>query len=170
MPFPFQCPNCEANYQIKEKLSGKQAKCKKCGELMTLTPAEPEVSEGGSTMYRHQEREREFEPAAGDGELIEEVSDHLEKHLGECHGVFHEIVSDLVHVDVHYHGPTEEFPWQTLVTSGMSQLPMTVPPDAEVSDYAELVTCLPPDWPLTDEAFQDEYFYWPLGWMKFLAR
>jgi len=36
--------------------------------------------------------------------------------------------------------------------------------------YAELLLCLPPDWPLTPEAFQNEEHYWPVRWLKKLAR
>ncbi|MGW4497822.1 suppressor of fused domain protein [Micromonospora sp. NPDC004336] len=44
--------------------------------------------------------------------------------------------------------PTEERPWLTLVTSGISDLPMRVPAGAGVSPYAELTMSLPAHWPL----------------------
>src|SRR5439155_3323473 len=60
---------------------------------------------------------------------------------------------------------------------GMSEFPMRVPienPDdlgliPEVR-FAELLLALPPDWPLAPEAFNDEANYWPLRWLKKLAR
>jgi hypothetical protein len=59
----------------------------------------------------------------------------------------------------------------------MSELPMHVPlenPDdlglIPELRYAELLLSLPADWPLTPEAFQDEANYWPLRWLKRLAR
>jgi hypothetical protein len=36
--------------------------------------------------------------------------------------------------------------------------------------YAELLLCLPPDWPMSSEAFQKEENYWPVRWLKRLAR
>jgi hypothetical protein len=54
-----------------------------------------------------------------------------ETHLGEIHDVYHELISDLVHIDIHHVAPDDERPFHTLVTSGMSDLPMTVPEGVE---------------------------------------
>jgi hypothetical protein len=43
---------------------------------------------------------KDFVLATGE-EHIEAISAHLERHLGPVSGVFHEIISDLVHIDVH---------------------------------------------------------------------
>jgi hypothetical protein len=75
--------------------------------------------------------------------------------------VWHELASDLVHIDVHVTPPSPGRPRYTLVTSGMSDRPMSVPPGID-SRYAELMTALPADWPLTAEAFRDEATYWPV--------
>ena len=83
--------------------------------------------------------------------------------------MFDEVVSDLVKVDVHYVKPTEQRPFQTLITSGMSDRPMAPPPDCSEYAYAELMICLPPDWPLTDSALGDPNYSWPLEWIKLLA-
>lgn len=127
-------------------------------------------------IYRHEAREREFEFAIGDEENIEAITSHFEKHVGPVGNVFHELISDLVHVDVHVIDPTEERPFYTLFTTGMSDRPMTVPdPAAEPYRYAELVLCLPRDWPVS-EAFktastgEENRFYWPIRWMRALAR
>jgi hypothetical protein len=84
--------------------------------------------------------------------------------------VFHELVSDLVHIDLHWVPPQPERDYHTLVTTGMSDRPMTVPAGAEDFRYAELVIGLPREWPLSEGAFQDERNYWPVRWMKQLAR
>src|SRR5262249_53710239 len=60
--------------------------------------------------------------------------------------------------------------YHTLVTSGMSDLPMSAPEGAEECRFAELLVSLPPDWPLTQAAFADERHYWPVRWLKMLAR
>ena len=172
MPFPFTCPHCGAGYRIKDELAGKRATCKKCEQTMTLAPPEPEVTEGGSVVHRLQERAGELEIATGDAELIEAVGGHIAQYIGEPDSVFHEIISDLVHIDVHVVKPTPQRPWLTLVTSGMSERPMTTPEELEGMDYAELMMCLPPDWPIGEEFanFSDEENYWPIRGLKFLAR
>src|SRR5262249_44583228 len=82
--------------------------------------------------------------------------------------VWHEIVSDRVHVDVHVAQPDYWRPYYTLVTSGMSDLPMTAPPGA--NRYAELMLCLPENWPMTASDFDDERAYWPIRLLKMVAR
>jgi len=130
-----------------------------------------ETSPGGSEIFRHEARERDFEPTGGDETLIEGLTAHLERFFGADYGgVFHELVSDLVHVDVHAVEATDERPWTMLVTSGMAERPMTVPEGLEDERFAELVLALPPDWPLSKDAFDDEANYWPIRLLKTLAR
>jgi len=102
--------------------------------------------------------------------LIEALDAHLTKHLGDPGTVFHELVSDRVHVDVFSSPPTEDLPFHTLVTCGMSELPMKAPDDYPEGRFAELILRLPPEWPLTDSAFEDEANYWPIRMLKQLAR
>ena len=70
--------------------------------------------------------------------------------------------------------PTAERPFHTFVTSGMSDLPMTLPAGARqagVTDLAELVVCLPADWPVPEwNAPWDDAAYFPVRWLKNLAR
>jgi hypothetical protein len=61
----------------------------------------------------------------------------------ECH-LFHELLSDLVHVDIHIVEPTAARNYYTLVTSGMSDRPMAAPEECRECRYAELVISLPP--------------------------
>jgi hypothetical protein len=129
-----------------------------------------EVTPGGSEVFRHEPREREFEPAMGDPDLVEAVGDHLESCFGAEPSVFHELVSDLVHVDVHAVPPSGDRSWTTLVTTGMAEKPMTVPEGLEDARFAELVLALPEGWPLEQEAFDDESNYWPIRLLKTLAR
>lgn len=96
--------------------------------------------------------------------------EHFAKYIGPIHSVFHEILSDLIHVDVHYIKPSEKHNYHTLFTTGMSYLPMSTPERLEEYQYAELVVCLPPDWPISDEALRDNKYYWPIRWLKMLAR
>jgi Suppressor of fused protein (SUFU) len=129
-----------------------------------------ERSPGGSEIKRYEARDRELEPAHGDPDLIEGLTDHVERHLGPEPHVFHELVSDIVHVDVLRAAPTDELPFNTLMTCGMSERPMAAPDDFPEGRYAEVMLRLPPDWPLDDEAFKDESAYWPVRLLKTLAR
>jgi hypothetical protein len=130
-----------------------------------------EVTDGGSTIYRHKARAAPtFAPPDMSESNLQAIDDHVAEHIGKIENVWHEIVSDLVHIDVHVVPPRPERPYYTLVTSGMSDLPMNAPEGAEDWKFAELMLCLPPDWPLTVEAFKEERNYWPVRWLKTLAR
>ena len=127
-------------------------------------------SKSGDPIYNNDDYvEKGFEPASGDPS-IEEISDHIEKYIGEIHTVYHEIISDKVHIDVHMIKPTEERPYHTLVTSGMSDRPMHTPEDVDDSRFAELSICLPKEWKLSDDDLENEKYYWPVFWLKYLAR
>jgi len=129
-----------------------------------------EKSESGSPVHRYNLSDKnEFAGASGESSM-EEIADHIEKHIGEIHKVFHELVSDQVHIDVYWVKPTKEKPFHTLVSSGMSDKPMHTPEAVEGCDYAELSICLPEDWKLSEEHFKDENNYWPLRWLKIMAR
>lgn len=128
------------------------------------------VSEGGSTLYRHQPRAQGWVPADMSGSNLQPIDQHLEEHFGKVDYVWHELLSELVHIDIHVIKPTAERPWFTLVTSGMSDLPMHPPEGAEDYQFAEVMLCLPPTWKLSQEDFKDERNYWPIRWLKMLAR
>jgi len=139
---------------------------------------EPEFSPSGAPIYRYEEP-APFELASGDEVTIAAIGEHIERHLGPVSGVYHELISDKVHLDVHVVPPSADFPFYTLVTSGMSDRPMTVPPGApadEAPPYAELCILLPSTWNIPADpadvasAFEDENVYWPIRWLKMLAR
>ncbi|WP_196159358.1 suppressor of fused domain protein [Reinekea sp. G2M2-21] len=127
------------------------------------------VSLSGSPIFTYTDGEKEWEVPSGE-ECIEEISDHIEAHIGKIPTVMHELVSDTVHIDIHHVPPTKERPFHTLVTSGMSDLPMSVPEDADSTKYMELMVSLPESWKIGDAAFKDEVWYWPVRQLKYLAR
>lgn len=126
------------------------------------------VSLSGAPIWRHDE-EAPFKAAGGEM-CLEEISAHIDANLGPVETVFHELVSDTVHIDIHFVLPTPARPFTTLVTSGMSDLPMSVPEGSAAPRYAELMITLPPDWKLDSESFNSEEWYWPLRLLKTLAR
>jgi predicted Zn finger-like uncharacterized protein len=173
MPMVAVCPHCTQQYRVKEELAGKGVKCKKCGGAFRVpvpVAVMTELSEAGAEVHRYGDRQREFEPAIGSDETVEAVSAHIEKYIGPIETVYHELISDVVHVDVYWVKPTEERPWHTFVTSGMSDRPMAAPEGAEEYQYGELMIRLPPEWPVGDEDFKIKRNYWPIQWLKILAR
>ena len=126
------------------------------------------VSLNGSPIY-HYDEPAPWQPAVTEI-CLEQISDHIERHLGPIETVFHELASDTVHIDVHWVKASEDFPFAQLITSGMSDLPMSVPDDSGVPRHLELVMTLPGDWRFDMESFQDERWYWPVRLMKTLAR
>lgn len=127
------------------------------------------VSLSGQPIYRYTDGEKEWEFPKGE-ECIEEISNHIEKHIGKVRMVFHEIVSDTVHIDIHHVTPTEKYPFHTLITSGMSDLPMKIPQEVNAPAYLELVLTLPTYWQLDQESMQNDKWFWPIALMKYLAR
>ena len=106
----------------------------------------------------------------GSEQVITAVDRHITKYVGEVAAVLHEIQSPTVHVDLHVVEPTDDRPYITLVTSGMSELPMKVPEEFSDGAYAELMISLPSSWPMTAEAVKDERAWWPMRLLKGLAR
>lgn len=103
---------------------------------------------------------------------LDEISAHVERHFGPIGNVLHEIRSETVHVDILCVEPTTDRPWRTLVTSGMSDLAMTLPPEAAAGTprHVELVLSLAADHPMDQLAWEDEGCYWPIRKLKVLAR
>jgi len=126
-------------------------------------------SMSGAPIWKHEAREREFEFAIA-SEDLEAIEQHITSSIAAPDMVFHEIISDLVHVDVHWIKPDQTRNFHTLITTGMSDRPMSPPDHASECTYAELLIELPQDWPLTEEAFKDEKNYWPIRLLKHLAR
>ncbi len=132
---------------------------------------EREVTRGGSRVIRHQAAADGAPLAHGDEATIAAVVAHVEGHLGTVASVWHELVSEWVHLDVHAIAASEAHEAITLFTTGMSDLPMAVDDAAaDAPAHVELMLRLPPDWQLGDAAFADERWYWPVRWLKELAR
>jgi Suppressor of fused protein (SUFU) len=126
-----------------------------------------ERSGSGAPIWRHDEP---AEPVAGEQTgAWEAIEEHVERHIGPIDGVFHELVSPYVHLDILKVAPREERPWHTFVTCGMSAQAMNVP-DPEVPRYAELAISLPPFWPVDEQSWRDERHYWPVRLLKTLGR
>jgi suppressor of fused protein SUFU len=135
---------------------------------MTSDEKPKTVSMSGNPIIHHGESQP-WEPAQGE-QSIEQITAHVEAHLGASETVFHEVLSDTVHIDVLVVKPTEDFPFLRLVTSGMSDRPMSIPDGADVPKYVELMVTLPGDWRLDQRSLDDETWGWPMNMIKGLAR
>lgn len=100
---------------------------------------------------------------------INELEAYIQKTFGAFDSVFHEIVSPDIHVDIAIIPPNETEPYYKLVTMGMGAHRMHVPSalDKYELHHAELVIYLPADWNLQSHKEDD---YWPLRWLKIIAR
>lgn len=139
----------------------------------------PEVSPGGSPIYRYETPEDQgWRPPTAYGTYAEEITAHFEALFPGREGfVFHELASDLVHIDVNIMRPTKQQDFYVVYTTGMSDLPMTLPDELAAREdlkYAELYLLLPGDWDLggPNQSPGDLPYeqYWPIHVLKFLAR
>lgn len=92
-----------------------------------------------------------------------EIAAHIEDTVGDIAAILSG--TDERQIDMYHVAADESRPFQLLVTSGMSSVPMLSP--AGESWRVELVIVLPPDWDLQAE---DITKTWPLQWLDILAR
>jgi hypothetical protein len=124
--------------------------------------------------HESEHNEAEASQALSVAELDEDEAQRWGEHLheqlgGEC-SVFHELISDTIHLDVLVFPATAERRFHVLVTQGMSALPMTVPEEAEEYRFCELLVALPPEWVIEGEEADEERWYWPMRLLKSIAR
>jgi hypothetical protein len=99
--------------------------------------------------------------------LENEITQHVARHLGAPLEMgLRETVGSLSILVV---PASQRQPWQTLVTRGMSEHAMDAPAGAEEYRHVELFMRLPPEWPLTREAFDLPDNYWPIESMRLIA-
>lgn len=106
----------------------------------------------------------------GDRVLIDGIGDHLEAHLGRIPQVFHELVSTSAHIDLYPYPADAARGFHVVATTGMAERAMQLPADGRGEPWTELVLLLPSHWPLDRDAWQDERHWWPLRWLKRVAR
>ncbi|MGN0666019.1 MAG: suppressor of fused domain protein [Huintestinicola sp.] len=115
---------------------------------------------------------------------LEETEEHFNKIFGvesdDEHRVFHELMSDKVHVDIHMLMPTAKRRFYVLYTTGMSDLPMHLPDECpwdykKIHEFGELFCLCPEDWdfsPGKKGETRDELKrrMWPIECLKSAAR
>lgn len=151
------------------------------GFLDKLFGKKNEVSPGGSPIYRYGEpEERKLQVPESSGTYLEEIEAHFDSLFpGRESFVYHELLSDIVHIDVHIMKPTEAEPFYVVFTTGMSDKPMTIPREVPKErrrdlELAELFMFLPGSWDLGSEGKSGvdvhPAHFWPIRMLKFLAR
>ncbi len=101
---------------------------------------------------------------------MNKIENHIKKYLGDFDLVIHEEKSTDVHLDVIPLILDDRFPFNMLITMGMSAKPMNVPDEAEASAYAELVMLLPKDWKLDQKYWTENKYFWPISVIKHSAK
>ncbi|GHJ43791.1 hypothetical protein Cs7R123_11330 [Catellatospora sp. TT07R-123] len=125
----------------------------------------------GAGVTRHESQHDGFVLADGQRQDFAEAIDrHIAEYFGPVAFVLHEFLSHLVPVHVHVVEATAQRPYHVLITSGMSDLPMSLPEGHDISPYAELMICLPADWPVGEGALRDDRTGWPVHVLKYVAR
>ncbi|MFP6765322.1 MAG: suppressor of fused domain protein [Planctomycetaceae bacterium] len=172
MQISFECEKCGHFHKVDQTKIGRRGRCRNCGSEVRVPvpgpiqePSAAEVPDAGPPLQNPVRQTSDSYEEHG-----ETVTVHVEAHLGAVRQVWRELISDAVPIDVLQVEPSDERPFRTLVTSGMSDTVMSVPPDAADYGRAELFLCLPPDWPIGRSEFQNERHYWPVRLLKELAR
>ncbi len=100
---------------------------------------------------------------------IDKVKTHIETYFGQSEIILKEMMALDIHVNIHVIPPTKDKDYYTLVTCGMGAHKMNVPSELveENLNRAELVLYLPSYWQIDSDL---EKWYWPLRWLKILAR
>lgn len=98
----------------------------------------------------------------------DEIRAHVERHLGPLREVLRE-GTDPDEIEILHVPPQETRPVRTLVTCGMSDYPMSVPPGSKAPRYIELMVTLPRTWPFDEKARLDPRWNWPLRQLRNIA-
>jgi hypothetical protein len=111
--------------------------------------------------------EHSVEDAVANVETAAAVLEHIRAHIGPVDTVFHELESDTIAIDIHHVPPAAGRDCHTLITSGMSDQPM---PAGSGVAFGELALCLPANWPMDEEALEDDTTAWPLEMLRALGK
>jgi hypothetical protein len=133
-----------------------------------------ERSRSGATIQRYGDTAAPKPVPPALPKYYDDIVDHLETFLGPVENVYHEIVSDQVHLDILPFPPTDDRSFWTFVTCGTSSEPMMVPEGVDnPSSYerAEFVISLPAEWCGSGDPQQlgRNGKWWPIKILKYAA-
>lgn len=94
---------------------------------------------------------------------------HIERHIGRIDKVFRGAACGTASIDVNHVAPTETRPVHTLLTAGMSDLPMCVPAEVDAPRCVELMMTLPRRWQLDEKSIASPEWSWPIQQLQTLS-
>ena len=98
------------------------------------------------------------------------IVEHITERYGESERlVLQSILPDLNDVLIHYIRPSNEHPFSTIFTTGMSDKRMKPPDGASGYEYTELILHLPLTWPDLIQSKNDSAAMWPLQVMRMIG-
>lgn len=107
----------------------------------------------------------------GPSPMLIALDQHLDEYFENADVVvWSDKRDDDLRIDVYHIKPNEDRDFHLLITCGMSAYAMNVPDGAEAFKYAELMTILPADWDMSPQGLRNPDNYWPVLWLKNLAR
>jgi hypothetical protein len=122
---------------------------------------------GGCVVTHHHDTAPAKEGAQTD---FSAMAAHVEKYIGPIDATITNAVPyGNVNVDIWVINPTPERDFYTLISVGMSALPMNAP-DQEGLFFSELMVCLPADWKMDEDAWDDPFYHWPIQELFFVAK
>ena len=98
------------------------------------------------------------------------ISSHLDDIFGDAGTHLHEIYSPDIHVDLIHYMPSVKRDFHYIVTSGMSDRPLTNAGDPVDEPYIELALALPASWNVSPAGFKNPATWQPVKMLKMLAR
>ncbi|WP_026926362.1 suppressor of fused domain protein [Granulicoccus phenolivorans] len=136
-------------------------------------PGDEEFAPNGDPIYRHIDPIEGLTPAPRDKQRRRANEFHLRRYLGDEYITLSERRSWGITLDLHVFPPSQDYPHLTLVTAGMSDLPMAVPDGFEHARL-ELMIGLPAGWPgldpINEAELDKEANFWPIRMLKDVAR
>jgi hypothetical protein len=106
----------------------------------------------------------------GSAANLEAISRYADGIMGNSAQDFHEIYSPDIHVDLLHYAPSKTRDFHYVVTSGMSDAPMTDGDSQAACSRLELVMALPSHWNVSPEGFKDPPTWRPFRLLKAVAR
>jgi len=100
----------------------------------------------------------------------QQIRAHIERHLGVIEQTFREPATDGPPTDICRVASTVERPIHTLVTAGMSDMPMPSAGNSKTPRYLELMMTLPRGWNFEDAPKSKGSGHWPIRLLTQLAR
>lgn len=139
--------------KAEKKSASNGCRCSICGELIDLDGNHHGPKAG---------------PDADAG--LDALDRHIAKHWGQPELVINEIVPSWPPVELHIVPASEDRPFYTVITKGMSDCPMEIPEGMGDEKFVELVMCLPQGWPYDRDSLRDPRVFWPFKYLGKLAK